>query len=233
MEAALARKLKIKDLSRRAAARAAGWDATPSLRWVDTVAWIATRQPELMMLLRGWRYDLRSEMPEASESGLRDLAVAEIGVEGWKEAEHELRQTLDDRTLVGTTASGSAAVPESWAKARGTLDSFLGEDAPGLFFATSEVMTLWEPSQVIEEAAEESKRRKTNKEPDWYPVLKHEYDAQDKRQADFILRGQPPPNFPKSTWFRTKLLRRGFPESMLALSTVRSWVARLNKEHGR
>jgi hypothetical protein len=76
---------------------------------------------------------------------------------------------------------------------------------------------------------------KTNKLPEWHSLLRDLYLREDERDANYRLEhpARTPKPFPKSPWFRAQLIALKVPESKLRASTVRGWVARLNKEHGR
>ena len=87
--------------------------------------------------------------------------------------------------------------------------------------------------QVDVIAKESKRRRKTNKEPAWLPALRQEMEDRDRDNSKKRMAGKPEPRWPRSPFFRDRLIKgRGFPESV-AKSTVRFWVARINEELGR
>ena len=97
-------RIALRDLGAEAITASNGWDRALNWRWVDAAAWVAKRDPELMALVRGYRFYIRQRLsPDISEGACRNVLRNYVSESEWRNAEHLLRQALEDGSLSATS----------------------------------------------------------------------------------------------------------------------------------
>ncbi len=139
-------------LSPEAVQATRGWTDAVLWAWVDSVAWVARRDPEIMKTIRGYRFELASGANAAdlasdeTEKMLRSIAIAQIGEAVWDIAERLLRQGLRDGVLTGVGPDGALATAAHWMPQIGNMDHLLGTPAPQVRLRVEEIRRVW-PNQ--------------------------------------------------------------------------------------
>jgi hypothetical protein len=126
-----------------------GWSEAALWGWVDSVAWVARRDAEIMRIIRGFRFELatRSAAAEVAsceiEKMLRSIAIARVGAAEWNHAERLLRQRLRDGVLTGVGPDGELATAAHWTPQAGNMDHLLGTPTPQARLRVEELRRVW------------------------------------------------------------------------------------------
>lgn len=87
------------DLDEEAQAIGREWERASAWRTIDAVAWIASRDPEVMMLVRAYRsFGRRQWSPDLTEQACRSVLLGHLR-DGLNRAESDLLRAIEDGVL--------------------------------------------------------------------------------------------------------------------------------------